>query len=99
MNERTERERWGPYLLVLAGAVVSVVVIIMANPRWGGFALGGVIMVAAALRFAGFGGQLAVRSRKIDAITLSLFGFVLVLTSMLLYNNELKAVILSLFAQ
>ncbi|MFG2077343.1 DUF3017 domain-containing protein [Nonomuraea maritima] len=99
MNERTERERWGPYLLVLAGAVVSVVVIIMANPRWGGFALGGVIMVAAALRFAGFGGQLAVRSRKIDAITLSLFGFVLVLTSMLLYNNELKAVILSLFTQ
>ncbi|SDK21511.1 Protein of unknown function [Nonomuraea maritima] len=99
MNERTERERWGPYLLVLAGAVVSVVVIIMANPRWGGFALGGVIMVAAALRFAGFGGQLAVRSRKIDAITLSLFGFVLVLTSMLLDNNELKAVILSLFTQ
>ncbi|MEU8359163.1 DUF3017 domain-containing protein [Nonomuraea sp. NPDC048882] len=94
----TERESWGPYPLILAGAAVGVLVIFVANPRWGGFALGAVIMVAAALRFAGYGGQLALRSRKVDVITLSVFGFVLVLTSLLLYNNELKALIQSLFA-
>ncbi|MEV0380104.1 DUF3017 domain-containing protein [Nonomuraea sp. NPDC050643] len=95
----TERESWGPYPLILAGAAISVLVIFIANPRWGGFALGAVIMIAAALRFAGYGGQLAVRSKKNDVITLSVFGFVLVLTSLLLYNNELKALILSLFAR
>ncbi|GAA1660067.1 hypothetical protein GCM10009733_067250 [Nonomuraea maheshkhaliensis] len=94
----TERESWGPYPLILAGAAAGVLVIFVANPRWGGFALGAVIMVAAALRFAGYGGQLALRSRKVDVITLSVFGFVLVLTSLLLYNNELKALIQSLFA-
>ncbi|WP_043621166.1 DUF3017 domain-containing protein [Nonomuraea candida] len=98
MSQGTERESWGPYPLILAGAAVGVLVIFIANPRWGGFVLGGVIMVAAALRFAGYGGQLALRSKKNDVITLSVFGFVLVLTSLLLYNNELKALILSLFA-
>lgn len=94
----TERERWGPYPLILVGAVVSVLVAVIVDPRWGGFALGGVIMIAAALRFAGYGGQLALRSKTTDVITLSAFGFVLVLTSLLLDNNELKALILSLFA-
>ncbi|TDD34984.1 DUF3017 domain-containing protein [Nonomuraea terrae] len=98
-TERQPRETWGPYPLILAGAAVGVLAIFVANPRWGGFALGAVIMIAAALRFAGYGGQLAIRSRKNDVITLSLAGFVLVMTSLLLDNNELKAVILSLFAR
>ncbi|MFI7441137.1 DUF3017 domain-containing protein [Nonomuraea indica] len=92
-------EIWGPYPLILAGAVVAVATALLADLRWGGFALGGTIMVAAALRFAGYGGALAVRSRKTDVITLGVFGFVLVLTSMLLGNNELKAFIMSLFAR
>ncbi|MGW3343020.1 DUF3017 domain-containing protein [Nonomuraea rubra] len=93
-----QRESWGPYPLILAGAAVGVLVVFIVNPRWGGFVLGAAIMIAAALRFAGYGGQLALRSKRIDVITLSVFGFVLVLTSLLLYNNELKALILSLFA-
>ncbi|MFG1707224.1 DUF3017 domain-containing protein [Nonomuraea sp. M3C6] len=99
MSQGTERESWGPYPLILVGAVVGVLVTFFVNPRWGGFALGAVIMIAAALRFAGYDGQLSVRSRKSDVITLSVFGFVLVLTSLLLYNNELKALILSLLAR
>ncbi|MEV4011201.1 DUF3017 domain-containing protein [Nonomuraea angiospora] len=98
MSHGTERESWGPYPLLLAGAVIGVLVIFFVNPRWGGFTLGAVIMIAAALRFAGYGGQLSIRSKKVDVITLAGFGFVLVLTSLLLYNNELKALILSLFA-
>ncbi|MFI7698328.1 DUF3017 domain-containing protein [Nonomuraea sp. NPDC049480] len=98
-NQGTERESWGPYPLILAGAVVGVLVIFFVEPRWGGFALGAMVMIAAALRFAGYGGQLAVRSKSTDVITLGGFGFVLVLTSLLLENNELKALILSLFAR
>ena len=48
--------------------------------RWGGFAVGAVLMLGAALRFAGYGGPLAVRSRTTDVITLGLSGFVLVLS-------------------
>ncbi|MFC4115660.1 DUF3017 domain-containing protein [Nonomuraea zeae] len=99
MSRGTERESWGPYPLILAGAVVGVLVILFVDPRWGGFALGAAIMVAAALRFAGYGGQLSVRSKRTDIITLAGFGFVLVLTSLLLDNSELKALLLSLFAR
>ncbi|MEU6716202.1 DUF3017 domain-containing protein [Nonomuraea sp. NPDC046802] len=99
MSQGTERETWGPYPLILAGAVASLLVIFFVDPRWGGFAMGAFIMIAAALRFAGYGGQLSIRSKKVDVITLAGFGFVLVLTSLLLYNNELKALILSLFAR
>ncbi|GAA3243394.1 DUF3017 domain-containing protein [Nonomuraea helvata] len=98
-DHRTERDSWGPYPLILAGAVIGVLVILLVDLNWGGFVLGGVIMLAAALRFAGYGGPLSVRSKRIDVITLAGFGFVLVLTSLLLYNNELKALILSLFAR
>ncbi|MFC4010605.1 DUF3017 domain-containing protein [Nonomuraea purpurea] len=99
MSQGTERETWGPYPLILAGAVVSLLVIFFVDPRWGGFTMGAFIMIAAALRFAGYSGQLSIRSKKVDVITLAGFGFVLVLTSLLLYNNELKALILSLFAR
>ncbi|WP_170223159.1 DUF3017 domain-containing protein [Nonomuraea turkmeniaca] len=98
-DQGTERESWGPYPLILAGAVVGVLVIFFVDPRWGGFALGAAVMVGAALRFAGYGGQLSVRSKRIDVTTLAVFGFVMVLTSLLLDSNELKAFILSLFAR
>ncbi|WP_188191062.1 DUF3017 domain-containing protein [Nonomuraea sp. SYSU D8015] len=96
-DQGTERESWGPYPLILAGAVIGVLVMFFVDPRWGGFVLGAAVMVAAALRFAGYGGQLSVRSKGIDVVTLAVFGFVLVLTSLLLENNALKAIILSLF--
>ncbi|WP_336207568.1 DUF3017 domain-containing protein [Nonomuraea sp. LPB2021202275-12-8] len=89
---------WGPYPLILAGAAVGVGLIFLVDPRWGGFALGAVLMVGAALRFAGYEGPLAVRSKNADVATLGLAGFVLVLSSLLLYNNELKALIESLLA-
>jgi len=92
-------ESWGPYPLIVAGAVVGVSLIFLVDPRWGGFALGAVMMIAAALRFAGYGGPLAVRSRMTDVTTLGLFGFILVLASLLLYNQQLKGLIESLFAR
>ncbi|NUS02554.1 MAG: DUF3017 domain-containing protein [Nonomuraea sp.] len=75
-----------------------MLVILLVDPRWGGFALGAVLMVAAALRFAGYDGQLAVRSRKTDVVTLIAFGFMLALTSLALYNNAFKDWLLSLLA-
>ncbi|MER6512688.1 DUF3017 domain-containing protein [Nonomuraea sp. NPDC001636] len=98
MSRENERERWGPFPLIVAGAVAAVLVILLVDPRWGGFALGGVLMVAAALRFAGFDGQLAVRDKKTDVVTLIAFGFLMALTSLALYNNEFKAWLLSLLA-
>ncbi|MGI5269093.1 DUF3017 domain-containing protein [Nonomuraea sp. CA-218870] len=99
MSDDVEREGWGPYPLILAGAAVAVGLVFLMDPRWGGFALGGVIMVGAALRFSGFGGPLAVRGRRADAIILGLGGFMLVLTSLLLYNQAAKALIESLFSR
>ncbi|NRQ32245.1 DUF3017 domain-containing protein [Nonomuraea sp. NN258] len=98
-QEHSKGERWGPYPLILAGAVIGVLVMILLDPRWGGFVLGGLVMIAAALRFSGFTGQLVVRSKKTDVITLGLFGFILVLTSLLLGNAGLKQLIMSLFAR
>jgi drug/metabolite transporter (DMT)-like permease len=95
---KTNGESWGPYPLIFVGAVVGVALIFLVDPRWGGFALGAAVMVAAALRFAGYGG-LAVRSKKTDVITLGLFGFFLVLTSLILENDDLKRMILSLLAR
>jgi uncharacterized membrane protein HdeD (DUF308 family) len=95
----TGRENWGPYPLILAGAAIGVGLVFLVDPRLGGFVLGALVMVGAALRFSGYAGPLAVRSKKTDVTTLGLAGFVLVVTSLLLYNNELKALILSLFAR
>lgn len=94
MNE-PGRESWGPYLLILAGAVVGVAVIFLVDPRWGGFTLGAVLMIAAALRFAGYGGQLAIRSKRVDVSIMGLGGFGVVLTSLILGNDALKAMILN----
>jgi hypothetical protein len=98
LTENHKSESWGPYPLILVGAAVSVGLIFLIDVRWGGFAVGAVLMLAAALRFAGYGGPLAVRGRGTDVATLGLAGFVLVLSSLLLYNNALKALIQSLFS-
>jgi hypothetical protein len=98
LTENHKSASWGPYPLILAGAAVGVGLIFLIDVRWGGFAVGAVLMIGAALRFAGYGGPLAVRSRRADVTTLGLSGFVLVLSSLLLYNNALKALIQSLFS-
>ncbi|NUR89433.1 MAG: DUF3017 domain-containing protein [Nonomuraea sp.] len=98
MSEDSKRESWGPYPLILAGAVVAVA-LMFVNPNWGGFALGAVLMIAAALRFAGYGGLLAIRSQRIDTIVYGLGGFAVVLISLILGNDVLKAAIKHLFGE
>ncbi|MFF4411472.1 DUF3017 domain-containing protein [Streptosporangium sp. NPDC001559] len=77
------RERWGPYPLVLAGAILAVVFAVLADPEWGGFALGAVMALGALLRLGG-GGRLAVRRKGTDAVTLAIFGIALMVGSLLL---------------
>lgn len=81
--ENAVRERWGPYPLVLAGAVLAVVFAVVADPEWGGFALGAVMTLGALLRLGG-GGRLAVRRPATDAVTLAIFGLALMAGSLLL---------------
>lgn len=95
----SDSERWGPYPLILVGAVVGVCVTFLVSPHWGGFTLGATLMLAAALRFSGYAGVMAIRSKKTDVATMGGFGFVIVLTSLLLDNEDLKKLILSLLAQ
>ena len=93
LNHGRPRESWGPYPLILVGAVLAVLGIFFADLEWGGFVLGAVLMLAGALRFAGYGGALAVRGGKLDAITLSAFGFALVVNAMFLQFPTLKDLI------
>ncbi|GGK56142.1 hypothetical protein Ppa06_10860 [Planomonospora parontospora subsp. parontospora] len=83
MNARTTDDRWGPYPLVLAGAVVAVAAAVLVDVEWGGFTLGAVIMLGAATRLAG-GGRLAVRKKTTDAVTLAVLGAALMAGSLLL---------------
>lgn len=76
-------DRWGPYPLVMAGAVLAVTFAVLVDPEWGGFSLGVVMAVGAVLRLTG-GGRLAVRRRTTDAVTLALFGGALMVGSLLL---------------
>ncbi|GAA3136096.1 hypothetical protein GCM10010466_28600 [Planomonospora alba] len=83
MNAHTTEERWGPYPLVLAGAVLAVASAVMVDVEWGGFSLGAVIMLGAVVRLAG-GGRLAVRKKTTDVVTLALLGAALMAGSLLL---------------
>ncbi|MEV7005642.1 DUF3017 domain-containing protein [Streptosporangium sp. NPDC051022] len=76
-------DRWGPYPLVLVGAVLAVTFAVLFDPEWGGFSLGVVMAAGALLRLAG-GGRLAVRRKTTDTITLALFGVALMVGSLLL---------------
>lgn len=76
-------ERWGPYPLILAGAVLAVASAVLFDPEWGGFSLGAVMVLGAVLRPSG-GGRLAVRRGTTDTLTLALFGAALMAGSLLL---------------
>ncbi|MBG0827914.1 DUF3017 domain-containing protein [Planomonospora sp. ID67723] len=76
-------DRWGPYPLVLAGAVLAVTYAALVDPEWGGFALGAVIALGAVLRLAG-GGRLAVRKKATDVVTLAVLGIALMGGSLVL---------------
>ncbi|GAA3137530.1 hypothetical protein GCM10017600_53820 [Streptosporangium carneum] len=76
-------DRWGPYPLVLVGAVLAVTFAVLVDPEWGGFSLGAVMTLGALLRLTG-GGRLAVRRRTTDTLTLALFGAALMAASLVL---------------
>ncbi|GIH74317.1 DUF3017 domain-containing protein [Planobispora longispora] len=83
--------RWGPYPLVLAGAVLAVAYAALApepNLYWGGFGLGALIALGALIRLIGGGGRLAVRKKATDVVTLGLFGVALMAASVLLILKD-----------
>ncbi|GAA4226262.1 hypothetical protein GCM10023075_26280 [Streptosporangium album] len=82
------RERWGPYPLVLVGAVLAVTFGVLLDPEWGGFSLGAVMALGAVFRLAG-GGLLAVRAKATDTLTLGAFGVALMAGSLVLEYPEL----------
>jgi hypothetical protein len=84
VNARTTDDRWGPYPLVLAGAVLSVACAVLVHVYWGGFALGAVLTLGALARLIGAGGRLAVRQRATDVVTLGLLGVALMAGALIL---------------
>ncbi|MEV4887832.1 DUF3017 domain-containing protein [Nonomuraea sp. NPDC055795] len=90
-------QKWGPFPLILAGAALAMLTIFFVDGEWGAFALGAVLMVAAALRFAGYGGLMAIRTRKTDMVVYGGFGAGLVAVGMFLeYGSVLKPAVLQL---
>jgi hypothetical protein len=90
---------WGPFPLIAAGAAVAVLGILFADAEWGAFALGGVLLVAGALRFADYGGLLAIRSRMTDVGLYAGFGLGLVAVAMFLeFGSILKPALLGLLS-
>ncbi|GAB3885867.1 DUF3017 domain-containing protein [Microbispora bryophytorum] len=84
----SESTAWGPYLLVVAGAAAGLGVIGLGVPvpaggaiMGCGFLAGSLIRVTVSERRAG---ALAVRSRRMDALTLAAFGAALVIGSLLM---------------
>lgn len=82
------RTAWGPYLLVAAGALIGLGVIGLGLPIPAGgtlmgcaFLAGSVVRLVASERRAG---ALAIRTRRMDALTLAAFGVALVVGSLLL---------------
>ncbi|MFD1931500.1 DUF3017 domain-containing protein [Nonomuraea mangrovi] len=96
---RPSDEGWGPYPLILAGAAVGLLALFLVDAEWGGFALGAVLLVGAAVRFAGYGGALAVRVKSVDVWTMGVLGAALVVTALFLEYPELKAQLLVLFGR
>ncbi|MGV9775888.1 DUF3017 domain-containing protein [Streptosporangium sp. NPDC003464] len=79
----TTEDRWRPYPLVLAGAILAVTFAVLLDPEWGGFSLGVVMTLGAVLRLVG-SGLLAVRTKTTDAVTLAVFGVALMAGSLVL---------------
>ncbi|MBB2909573.1 hypothetical protein FHS43_000819 [Streptosporangium becharense] len=80
--------RWGPYPLVLAGAVLAVAYAVLLDPYWGAFALGAVLTLGALARLTG-GGRLAVRRTATDTITLAVLGIALMAAAIVLEYPDL----------
>ncbi|MEU7936386.1 DUF3017 domain-containing protein [Microbispora bryophytorum] len=84
----SESTAWGPYLLVVAAAAAGLGVIGLGVPVSAGgaimgfgFLAGSLVRVTVSERRAG---ALAVRSRRMDALTLAAFGAALVIGSLLM---------------
>ncbi|GAA3428240.1 DUF3017 domain-containing protein [Streptosporangium sandarakinum] len=91
-RSRPRQERWGPYPIVLLGAVLAVAsTAVVGDPRWGGFALGVIMVLAALVRLSGGGGILAVRRRATDTLTLAVFGVALMGGAVALAWTELTS--------
>ncbi|MFF5210783.1 DUF3017 domain-containing protein [Streptosporangium sp. NPDC000396] len=84
----TTEDRWGSYPLTLVGAVLAVAFGVFVDPEWGGFSLGVVMLLSAVFRLAG-GGQLAVRRKPTDVVTLAVFGLALMAGSLVLQYPDL----------
>ncbi|MEU7877376.1 DUF3017 domain-containing protein [Microbispora bryophytorum] len=84
----SESTAWGPYLLVVAGAAAGLGVIGLGAPVSAGGAIMGCGFLAGSLVRVTFSerraGALAVRSRRMDALTLAAFGAALVIGSLLM---------------
>lgn len=87
MNARAadpSQERWGPYPLVVGGAIAALVFAVLLDmPEWGGFALGAVMVLGALARMLG-GGRLAVRQKATDVLTLAVLGIALMAGGLIL---------------
>ncbi|WP_436763762.1 DUF3017 domain-containing protein [Streptosporangium sp. V21-05] len=87
MNARAveaNRERWGAYPLVVAGALVALVLAVMLGmPYWGGIAMGAVMTLGALARLFG-GGRLAIRRKATDVVTLGGLGVTLAVAGIIL---------------
>lgn len=99
VSRRPSDEGWGPYPLILAGAAVGMLALFLVDAEWGGFALGAILLVGAAVRFAGYGGALAVRAKSIDVWTMAVLGAALVVTALFLEYPALKTQLLALFGR
>ncbi|WP_165781328.1 DUF3017 domain-containing protein [Streptosporangium minutum] len=84
----TTEDRWGPYPLVLVGAVLAVTFAVLFDVEWGGFSLGVVMTLGAMFRLTG-GGLLAIRTRTTDTVTLAAFGVALMAGSLVLQYPSL----------
>jgi hypothetical protein len=84
----SERTAWGPYLLVATGAAAGLCAIGVGAPvptggaiMGCGFLAGSLVRVAVSERRAG---ALAIRGKRVDALTLAAFGAALVIGSLLM---------------
>ncbi|SDH49636.1 Protein of unknown function [Sinosporangium album] len=80
-------ETWGPYPLVLAGAVIGVGVAGFGYPMPGAILIAVSLLLAAALRLLRgdrAAGRLAVRGRGYDAATTAVLGGMIVVTVLFL---------------
>ncbi|GII90888.1 DUF3017 domain-containing protein [Sinosporangium siamense] len=82
MTRSRSEERWGPYPLVLAGAVAGVGVVAFGHPMSGALIMGLSLligMVFRLLRGDRAAGRLAVRDRMVDVMVMAAMGGLIVI--------------------